>query len=126
MGKHTVLFFCAMFIFASIILVATSSNGVSNTFEVYAADNCDTTSTCINSGSPSNIQNNDCIVNSGCGNFANRDSNTQNNNCRTSNCVNDDLSSQGSNTQTNTCRSNSFCFSVATGGSSNTQTTTCD
>ena len=79
-----------MLIFASMILLTTSSNDVSNTFEVYAADNCDTTSTCINSGSPSNIQNNNCRANSGCGNDANGDSNTQNNNCRTSNCVNVD------------------------------------
>ena len=85
------------------------SNGISSKFAVYAADNSDLLTTCINSCSLSHIQNNDCIVNSGCGNFANADSNTQNNNCRTSNCVNVDLSHQGSNIQTNNCVGNSSC-----------------
>ena len=82
----------------------------------FAADNCDTTSTCVNIGTASDIQNNNCIRNSLCVNFAPGSPNTQNNNCDTTNlCSN--IGSGGSTSQNNNCRITSLCQNVDNGGS---------
>ncbi|MGA7010632.1 MAG: hypothetical protein WB612_12955, partial [Nitrososphaeraceae archaeon] len=47
MSSRGDLFFCAIFILSSIMLMATTSS-LSINFKVYAADNCDATSTCTN------------------------------------------------------------------------------
>ena len=88
---NRVLFFSAIFMFGSITLMATTST-LSSTFKVYAADNCDATSTCTNTQAGiGNTQNNDCYRNSKCENFVDVDGNfnRQNNNClRTEQCAN--------------------------------------
>jgi hypothetical protein len=71
MSSKSVLLFSAMAVFSSLMLTSTTHNGLSNTFEVNAANNCDSTSTCNNVEllSPNN-QDNNCRS-SICDNFAN-------------------------------------------------------
>jgi len=76
-------------------VLTLTSNGISNTFSVYAANNYDATSTCSNFPSTSDIQNNNCTL--------------------TSVCVNIDF---GRSTQNNNCADPSFCNNVDVGGSS--------
>jgi hypothetical protein len=63
MGSKSVFFLCAVFVFGSLMLVAVTSHGLTNTFNVYAANNCDATSNCNNTEllSPNN-QNNNCSI----------------------------------------------------------------
>ena len=104
------------------MLVAVTSHGLTNTFNVYAADNCDATSTCNNTEllSPNN-QNNNCRT-SICDNFANGFLNTQNNNCRGSSCFN--FAQDTSNTQNTNC-ADSGCSNVVAAGSRNTVNLAC-
>src|SRR4029079_15557464 len=46
-GK-SILFMCAIFVLCGLMLSYSSSSTLSNMFNVYAADNCDATSTCAN------------------------------------------------------------------------------
>jgi len=116
MDSKSVLFYCTAFVFGSLMLMAITSNGISNTFEVYAANNCDSTSTCTNAGSTSDNQNNNCNGRSTCANIGLGGSNTQNNNCtRTSFCFN---GGSGGSTQNNNCADPSFCANIDLVGSS--------
>ena len=58
--------FTAAFVLGSLMLIATTSNGVSDKFEVKAADNCDATSTCQNTDLGGSNQNNNCVNSSRC------------------------------------------------------------
>jgi hypothetical protein len=103
MRSKNLLFYCAALVFGSFLFLATSSNSASNTFEVYAADNCDASSECIN------------IPGTG----------TQQNICfQSSFCRNIDIGLSSSNTQTNNCNGGSVCRNNA-GESDNTQTNNC-
>lgn len=100
MNSNLVLFFCAVFVVGSVTLMATTSS-LSDSFKVYAANNCDASSICIN----------------------NPGSDTQLNNCtRLSTCLNSDFASL--NTQNNNCSDGSFCANNAL-GNSNTQNLNC-
>jgi hypothetical protein len=104
------------------MLVSTTSNGVSNTFKVYAADNCDASSPCVNTPG-SSIQRNECNRVSTCSNLSVGNLNTQNNNCNgASDCFN--LALGNSNTKNNNCNRASSCATTAE-GSSTTQNVVC-
>ena len=55
-------------VFVISISLATMSTGVLNIFEVTAADNCDSTSTCGNTDLGGSSQNNNCVSESFCQN----------------------------------------------------------
>ena len=96
---------------------------LSNMFNVYAADNCDATSTCtsIDLGSL-NSQTNNCRTNSDCINTAYGNSNSNTNNCSDSaSCDNNAVGNL--NILTSNCRT-SHCNNVAI-GDSNTQNSNC-
>jgi len=66
------------------MLMAATSTSISKPLEVYAADNCDGTSTCTNDPGlgNDNSQTNNCIDSSSCQNFVvTGDTNTQQNDC---------------------------------------------
>ncbi len=58
--------FTTVLVLGSLKLIATMSYGVSNKFEVNAADNCDATSTCQNTDLGGSNQNNYCVNSSRC------------------------------------------------------------
>lgn len=123
MDRKSGLFYSAAFVFGTLMLLSTTSNGVSDTFEVYAADNCDASSTCTNTPGLS-TQRNDCSRNSECINQADLQPNTQNNNCAGSRCENYNVIIAGtSNTQKIDC-ARASCVNGSF-GSSNTQTIAC-
>ena len=142
MNGNGVLSYCATSVFISLILVSTTPNRLSNTFEVYAANNCDSTSLCENmpgGAGTINSQVNNCTNHSQCTNVVSRfaDDNSQTNNCnsvpdepisfKTIGCVNA-VGAGERNTQTNDCNSiPNFigCLSVAQ-GNDNTQTNDCE
>ena len=64
--------FTAAFVLGSLMLIATTSNGVSDKFEVKAADNCDATSTCQNTDLGGSNQNNNCVYSSRVGTSSNQ------------------------------------------------------
>jgi hypothetical protein len=66
MRNKNILFFFGMIMFGTLMLMATTSS-LSNTFQVYAEDNCDTTSTCTNTPG-SDTQRNNCNRSSICAN----------------------------------------------------------
>lgn len=115
MSSRGDLFFCAIFILSSIMLMATTSS-LSINFKVYAADNCDATSTCTNvDNGISNDLNNDCRTNSNCVNTADGNSNTNSNNCRdNANCGN--VAIGNLNNLNNICR-DSVCDNNVVGDS---------
>src|SRR6185436_20375187 len=137
MNSNLVLFFCAVFVVGSVMLMATTSS-LSSMFKVYAANNCDDTSrctndpgsdtqlnnctrrsTCINADFGSlNTQNNNCSA-SFCSTAAFGTSNTQNLNCaRVIQCNNFEFGSSG--TQNTACANSGVCFNVDFGSSQNT------
>jgi hypothetical protein len=75
--SSSILLSCMIFVFVGLGLLATTANGLSNTFQVYAADNCDAESICTNTGTGSDQQNN--CVDSRCLNRG--DHSVQNNRC---------------------------------------------
>ena len=121
MGSKNVVLLSSFFVLASLMILSTASSGFSN-IEVYASNNCDTTSTCKNvPDTPT--QRNGCVRFSDCGNSGNGNSNIQNNNCdRTFQCNN--FANGNSNTQNTVCRSSTLCENIAN-GNSNTQNTVC-
>ena len=98
------------------MLVFSVSSPLSNSFAAYAADNCDSTSTCNNTpGLDSQINN--CNQNSFCDNFADGTSNTQINNCNVdSGCTSAAIGA--SNNRRSNCV-DSLCASTAVGDSNN-------
>ena len=138
MNSNLVLFFCAVFAVGSVMLTATTSS-LSDSFKVYAANNCDASSICTNNpGSDTqlnnctrlstclnndfaslNTQNNNCSDGSFCANNALGNSNTQNLNCaRVNQCVNIEFGS--SSTQNTACANSGSCFVVDFRSSQNT------
>ena len=106
-----------VYTFCVMLLLATTAIGLSNTsLNVYAADSCDPTSTCTNTGSGS-TQVNNCRE-SVCSNSG--DESTQNNNCVGigtvgffNGCSNDGRGSSQANECTSTGRGN--CFNIGDG-----------
>lgn len=122
MGCRSVLLYSAIIVFSILMLVSTASNGVSNTFKVYAADNCDASSTCVNTPG-SSTQRNHCNRDSTCSNLSVGSLNIQNNNCNdASDCFT--LALGNSNNQNNNCNRASSC-STTVDGSSITQNVAC-
>ena len=121
MGSKNVVLLSSFFVLASLMILSTASSGFSN-IEVYASNNCDTTSTCKNvPDTPT--QRNSCARFSDCGNSGNGNSNSQDNNCdRTFQCNN--FANGNSNTQNTVCQSSTLCENIAN-GNSNTQNTVC-
>lgn len=109
MSSKSVKLFNAMAVLSSLMLVSATSNGLSNTFQVYAEDNCDTTSTCTNTPG-SDTQRNNCNRTSTCSNVASGNSNNQNNNCERSLCLTQAIGNL--NSQNLNCRS-AFCSNAA-------------
>jgi hypothetical protein len=129
MRSKNLLFYCATFIFGTLMLLVTSSNGVSNTFDVYAMDNCDPTSNCstLEIGTD-NSQSNNCTNFSICVNAVFGDGNTQTNRCDSVGefgCFNG--AGGNDNTQNIDCDSvGEFGCTNGAGGNDNTQTNRCD
>src|SRR6478735_7450003 len=121
MGSKNVVLLSSFFVLASLMILSTTSSGFSN-IEVYASNNCDTTSTCKNvPDTPT--QRNGCVRFSDCGNSGNGNSNIQNNVCRSSTLC-ENIANGNSNTQNTVCQSSTLCGSVSI-GNSNTQNTLC-
>ena len=120
-------------IFAILAYISSVALANSMTFEqsVYAADNCDATSTCTNNqAGTGNSQENNCINSSTCANEATGNRNTQSNRCdsvRTQGqvgCIN--IAEGDRNIQSNACNSvGEFCRTFAI-GNDNTQTSRCE
>ena len=143
MGSKNLLFYCTALVFGSLMLLTTTSNGVSSTFEAYAVDNCDASSTCfsspldnnncnrfstcVNFGSAAGGQNNNCVE-SLCENGNIGFPSNQDNNCsRTGRCLN--YNNAGSSSQSITCANSDFCLNLHAGATQNTvcqSTGTCD
>jgi hypothetical protein len=117
MSDNNILSSFIIFILSGMVLLATSATGLSNTsLKVFAADNCDPTSTCTNSGSGS-TQVNNCRE-SVCSNSG--DESTQNNNCVGigtvgfgGGCSNDGRESTQANQCTSTGRGT--CYNIGDG-----------
>ena len=121
MNSNLVLFFCAVFVVGSIMLMATTSS-LSDSFKVYVANNCDASSICTNNPG-SDTQLNNYIRLSTCLNNHFASLNTQNNNCSDGSfCANNAFGN--SNTQNLNCARVFQCVNIEF-GSSSTQNTAC-
>jgi hypothetical protein len=112
--------FCSVaFVATSLVLLAVTTNGISNIPSVYGTNICDSTSTCVNTNNGGSTQNNNCNRISTCANEGG--SSTQNNNCnQNSVCGN----SGDFSTQNNNCADLSICTNFAS-TSTNSQNMYC-
>ena len=74
--------FCITALVFGTLILATTVKGMSITFDAYAIDNCDSTSSCQNNNLGGSSQNNNCNLFTFCDNVGT--SNIQNNNCAVS------------------------------------------
>ena len=105
----------AIFFYGGIMRVSLTSSPLSNSFMVYAADNCDATSTCNNTPGL-DTQINNCNQNSFCDNFADGTSNIQHNNCNIRTVCASAVEGDSNDLRSN-CNVDSICGSSAAGDS---------